>query len=185
MQPGESVRGPCDRFPDGLEAGCLHPGREAKAVKVLIIEDSSFTRGLMRRDLTPEHEVFEESDGLAGLTRLVELDPDLVIVDLLMPCLDGFEFLRRARETGFSGPIVVCSANTQSSIEERVRELGGSTFVAKPELLVPGRTRQVADEFAQEERQERLHAGIPAGAEDVPPDPIEGDQGDGRRGLRG
>lgn len=129
-------------------------------MKVLIVEDSSFTRGLMRRDLQPDHEVFEESDGLAGLMRVLDVDPDLVIVDLLMPCLDGFEFLRRAREAGYSGPIIVCSANTQPSIDERVQELGGTAFVAKPELLVPGRMRELAREYGASEREPRAHVGM-------------------------
>ena len=116
-------------------------------MKVLIVEDSSFTRGLIRMDLADDYEVIETDNGLQGLVQLVEAQPDLVLVDLLMPWLDGFEFIKRVRETGYEGPVIVCSANTQPSIEARVRELGGTAFMAKPELLVPGRARKLVEEF--------------------------------------
>ena len=116
-------------------------------MKVLIVEDSSFTRGLIRMDLIQDYEVIETDNGLQGLVQLVEVEPDLVLVDLLMPWVDGFEFIKRVRETGYTGPVVVCSANTQPPIVARVKEAGGTALIAKPELLVPGRARKLVEEF--------------------------------------
>ena len=116
-------------------------------MRILIVEDSKFTRALLRRELAPIHEVLEASDGQEGLELLREARPDLVLVDLLMPLLDGFEFLERARREAADVPIVVCSANTQPSVEARIRELGGTKFVAKPELLVAGRARALVAEL--------------------------------------
>lgn len=125
-----------------------HEVREThgSGMRILIIDDSRFTRALLRRDLESEHEVIEAPDGLQALSLVATEAPDLIFVDLLMPQMDGFGFLKETREAGFLGPIIVCSASTQPSVESRIKELGATAFVAKPELLIPGRARAlVAD----------------------------------------
>lgn len=146
-------------------------------MRILVVDDSGFTRALLRRDLRSEHEVLEAADGHEGLRILGSQAVDLVLVDLLMPRVDGFEFLNRARQMGFEGAVVVCSANTQSSVERRIKELGAAAFVAKPELMVPGRARRLVAEHAapapgeaespggMEELQEFLEAAMQAVAE--------------------
>lgn len=115
-------------------------------MKVLLVEDSRFTRGLLLRELSACHEVHEAKDGLEGLTLYDQVEPDIVLLDLQMPRMDGFQFIRSLHERGYEGPIVVCSANTQASVERRVYELGATLFVPKPQLLSKGRSLGILDE---------------------------------------
>lgn len=111
-------------------------------MRILIVDDSRFTRALLRREFEKDSEVDEAGDGLEALRHLeCHPAPDLILVDLLMPRMNGFELVQALRQRGYDGPIVVCTANTQPSVERRVREIGATEFVPKPELLVPGHAR--------------------------------------------
>ena len=67
---------------------------------ILIIEDRPIDRKLLTAILrTRGHEIVEASDGKEALDTLAEISPDLVISDILMPTVDGYEFVRRMRET--------------------------------------------------------------------------------------
>jgi CheY-like chemotaxis protein len=110
-------------------------------MRILIVDDSRFTRALLRRELSDHFDVVEASHGREALPLLDASKPDLVLADLLMPVMNGYEFVKEARRKGFEGPIVVCTANTQPAVQARVREIGATDFVTKPELLVPGKAR--------------------------------------------
>jgi CheY-like chemotaxis protein len=110
-------------------------------MRILIVDDSRFTRALLRRELAGHFDVVEASHGREALPLLDAARPDLVLVDLLMPVMNGYEFVKEARRKGFEAPIVICTANTQPAVQARVREIGATDFVTKPELLVPGEAR--------------------------------------------
>lgn len=96
---------------------------------VLVAEDDAPTRSFLVAALTDEgYRVSAAADGKAALERCAELKPDIVVLDLSMPLVDGFEFLRR-RGPDCSAPVVAMSAAF------RRHELRGFTvaaFVAKP-----------------------------------------------------
>ncbi len=101
-------------------------------MKVLVIDDSAWQRAMLKRILNEAgHSVIDAPNGRAGLERLAEL-PEAVVCDLLMPVLDGFDFLSRLRETGSKIPVVIASADIQSSTRARCDELGANDFLAKP-----------------------------------------------------
>ena len=101
--------------------------------RVLVIDDSRFSRNMTARILREAgHEVVEASDGESGLAAVHEHAPDCVVLDLLMPILDGPGFLNRLRGAGSVLPVVVASADIQTSTRLLCEGLGISGFVNKP-----------------------------------------------------
>ncbi|MFN8105566.1 MAG: response regulator [Acidimicrobiia bacterium] len=100
---------------------------------VLIIDDSRFQRGVIRRAVEAAgHEALEAADGHAGLERSVAVAPDVVLMDLVMPGIDGMELLGLFRERGFTAPVVVLTSDVQDSTRARCLDLGAAAFVNKP-----------------------------------------------------
>lgn len=96
---------------------------------VLVAEDDAPTRSFLVAALTDEgYAVSVAGDGGAALQRCAELKPDLVLLDLSMPIVDGFEFLRR-RGSDCSAPVIALSAAFRA---EQLRGLPVAAFVAKP-----------------------------------------------------
>ena len=96
---------------------------------VLVAEDDEPTRSFLIEALTDEgYVVIAAADGKTALERCAETKPDLVVLDLSMPLMNGFEFLRR-RGRDCSAPVIAMSAAF------RMGELAGlslAAFVAKP-----------------------------------------------------
>ncbi|HEX4283961.1 MAG TPA: chemotaxis-specific protein-glutamate methyltransferase CheB [Terracidiphilus sp.] len=107
------------------------------AKRILIVDDSAVMRSLLRAVLASEPAV--EVSGSAGngesALRLVEeLRPDLVLLDVEMPVMDGLATLRRLRGRGHTMPVIMCSSLTQSGARVTIEALacGASDYVAKP-----------------------------------------------------
>ena len=104
--------------------------------RILIVDDERAVRVTMRRILERDgHEVCEAGDGEAALERFRALVPDLVLMDLYMPGLDGFEATQRLRsaETGPDRvPIIATTANAMPGVRERCFEVGMDEFLVKP-----------------------------------------------------
>jgi two-component system chemotaxis response regulator CheB len=103
-------------------------------IRVLVVDDSAFSRQAITRmlDTSPLVEVIGVArDGEEALRKTFELQPDLITVDLEMPRMDGFTFLRvvmRKRPT----PVIVISGRTEEEDVFRALELGAIDFVGKP-----------------------------------------------------
>jgi DNA-binding response OmpR family regulator len=80
------------------------------------------------------HQVTVANSGLKALEQLPELQPDLMITDLLMPVMGGFELIGRIRAdaTFHSLPIIILSAKTSIADRLRGKEVGADAFVGKP-----------------------------------------------------
>ena len=101
--------------------------------KILVVDDSKFSRSLLIGPLRGAgHEVFEAQDGSVGLEMVATIRPDCVLLDMLMPVLDGHEFLRRLRDGGSQLAVVVVTADIQSSTRQQCEDLGVSGFLQKP-----------------------------------------------------
>jgi CheY-like chemotaxis protein len=91
--------------------------------RILMIEDDGPTRELMRRTLQQnKYVVIEAENGRIGCERLAEALPDAILLDLMMPEMDGFEFLSRLRadERSRNIPVIVITAKTLTA-EDRAR----------------------------------------------------------------
>jgi two-component system sensor histidine kinase/response regulator len=114
--------------------------------RVLIVDDEPANRALLRAYLANQgHELVEADSGQAALERAADAPPDLVLLDVLMPGLDGFEVCRRLRSAQTDGflPIVLVSALTDPDSRRGGLEAGADEFLSKPvdrqELLLRAR----------------------------------------------
>src|SRR5579883_2431625 len=99
---------------------------------ILIVEDEGEIRRFLRISLVNNgYKLFEASKGEEGLTLLSEKQPDLVILDLGLPDLDGMNFTKRAREWT-SVPIIILSARNQEKDKIEALEAGADDYVTKP-----------------------------------------------------
>lgn len=105
----------------------------SRAARVLVIEDNAGLAYGLRNNLEIEgYEVAVAADGREGLERLRAGAPDLVILDLMLPELDGFRVLRAARGEGHAMPILVLTARGEEADKVRGLKLGADDYVTKP-----------------------------------------------------
>jgi CheY-like chemotaxis protein len=78
-------------------------------MRMLIVDDDPAWRALYRMAFDSHFEIFEATDGQQGLEALGAVDPDVIVLDLRMPRMDGLDFIRRLGSRGIRGSIVVCS----------------------------------------------------------------------------
>ncbi|MEM7356782.1 MAG: response regulator transcription factor [Acidobacteriota bacterium] len=101
--------------------------------RILVIEDNTDLAFGLRNNLEIEGYAVEvAADGSLGLERLRTSAPDLVILDLTLPGLDGFRVLRQAREDGCSMPILILTARGEEADKVRGLKLGADDYVTKP-----------------------------------------------------
>lgn len=111
------------------------------ARKVLIVEDETSILMALEDDLTLDgFEVETASDGLTGLRKATESEPDLVILDVMLPGLDGFEVCRRLRAEGVQVPILMLTAKSQEVDKVLGLELGADDY-ALPRTCTTGASR--------------------------------------------
>ena len=100
--------------------------------RILVMEDEEEIGEIVTAYLEKEgFEVFSVDDGLKGMRVFYERRPDLVILDIMMPGLDGWEVCRRIREVSDT-PVIVLSARGQESDKVRGLNLGADDYVLKP-----------------------------------------------------
>src|SRR2546421_5849284 len=126
-------------------------------MKILVVDDERAVRESLRRALELEgYEIELAADGREALERLeAEAQPDAVILDVLMPGIDGLEVCKRLRRTGSKLPVLMLTA--RDAVENRVAGLdaGADDYVTKPfaldELLARIRAllRRASDESAE------------------------------------
>lgn len=100
---------------------------------ILIIEDEPELASGLRDNLEFEkHTVGHAANGKDGLQLLSRQSPDLVLLDIMLPDMDGFEVCKRMRDAGFKMPIIILSARSQEIDKVRGLELGADDYVSKP-----------------------------------------------------
>ncbi len=103
----------------------------------LLVEDDEGTRRVTRATARARRlEVRDAADGKAALERIAERVPDLILLDLVMPGMDGFEFLEalRRRADGQAIPVVVITSKDLTEEERRRVSLGAQSFLQKGSL---------------------------------------------------
>jgi DNA-binding response OmpR family regulator len=103
--------------------------------KLLLIEDDAVSRRLMELILNKEgFQVITASNGLEGLRKARFESPDLLILDVMLPGLDGFEVCHRLRSDPATEkmPVLILSAKGQESDRNAALQVGGNAFLPKP-----------------------------------------------------
>ena len=104
------------------------------AKKILIVEDDKFLRELIARKLSEEgYETVEAIDGEEGIKKTKEAKPDLILLDLILPGIDGFEVLSKIKEdpTVASIPVIILSNLGQREEVEKGLKLGAVDYLIK------------------------------------------------------
>ena len=100
---------------------------------VLIVEDEQNIVDILSFNLEREgYDTLEAYDGNTGLQLALEQNPDLVLLDLMLPGMDGFEVCRRIRETGSAVPILMLTAREEEADKVLGLELGADDYITKP-----------------------------------------------------
>ena len=100
--------------------------------KILIVDDSATARSIVAKLLVGEHEVTEATSGRAALDMLGAGGFDLVLLDLLMPGMSGFDVLGELATRGSAVPVLVATADIQNSTRVRAEALGAVGLINKP-----------------------------------------------------
>lgn len=104
-------------------------------VRILYIEDNAENRLLVRRILEAEgYAVLEATDGPSGLETAASTKPDMILLDINLPEIDGYDLARRFRNTpGLQQvPILAVTANVMQGDRERTLEAGCDGYIQKP-----------------------------------------------------
>ena len=128
--------------------------------RVLIVEDNPDLAYGLRNNLEIEgYEVEVAADGARGLDRARAVRPDLVILDLMLPEMDGFRVLRALRAEQLSMPVLILTARGEEADKVRGLKLGADDYVTKPfgllellarvEALLRRPTRRAPDRFGE------------------------------------
>ncbi len=100
---------------------------------VLIVEDAWFTRRLIRKNLEAiGYKILEAANGQDGLEQALTSSPDCILLDLLMPDMDGRDVLQALRDRGSKIPVLVLTADIQASSRQQCLDLGAIAVLSKP-----------------------------------------------------
>jgi len=100
---------------------------------VLVVDDEPDILLLHRLNLEAAgHEVILAADGMTALERIAERRPDCVVLDVMMPVLDGWGVLERLRAVATPPPVLVVSAKSTQADMEQARRLGAQDYLIKP-----------------------------------------------------
>jgi len=138
--------------------------------RVLIVEDEKSIVDILRFNLTLEgYETIEAYDGIAGLHLALEQAPDLILLDLMLPGMDGLQVCRALRESGSNTPVLIITAREEEKDKILGLELGADDYITKPfsirELLarVKANIRRVSMISSQAEVQKNTKNQIELG----------------------
>lgn len=107
---------------------------EDKATRILIIEDNEELRHFICNILAKDYEVFESGNGCQGLDITLTEMPDIVISDIMMPEMNGIEYLKQVKENSNICHIPIILLSAKSSLDDQIQglEYGADEYITKP-----------------------------------------------------
>ncbi len=99
---------------------------------ILIVEDMDLNIDLLTQILEDEYDLIVAKDGVQGVALTESEKPDLILMDISLPVMDGYEATRQIRETLPSLPIIGLSAHAMQGDAEKARAAGLTDYLTKP-----------------------------------------------------
>lgn len=127
-------------------------------IKVLIIDDEPLVRLGMKTIIAWEEHGYviagEAGNGVQGLEKIFECKPDLVLIDIMMPQMDGLTVITEARKRGFSGKFIILSCVSEIEYLQKAIRVGVSSYVLKSSVN-PQEILETVEEAAKEIKKDR------------------------------
>ena len=101
-------------------------------IRILLVEDEKAVRELTKVKLKDKYEIIEATDGEDALDKLMDVSVELMIVDIMMPRMNGFDFVRELRENGDTTPVIMLTAMDDFSHKKKGYNLGIDEYLTKP-----------------------------------------------------
>ena len=128
--------------------------------RILIVEDEKNIVDILSFNLSKEgYETLEAYDGQAGLQLALEHNPDLILLDLMLPKMDGFDVCRNLRKENRSTPVIMLTAREEETDKVLGLELGADDYITKPFSM-----RELLARVKANIRRNEMAAGSPAPA---------------------
>ncbi|MCL4366591.1 response regulator [Patescibacteria group bacterium] len=127
--------------------------------KVLVVDDDPDTRSIYQEVLSEAgYKVELAQDGQTGLAKILQGGYDFILLDIMMPKIDGLEILKKLKSSPpdssvYNGPIIVLSALNQQQVIETAMSLGAKGYILKSDLnpgQIVGKISQILEEIAKQ-----------------------------------
>lgn len=117
-----------------MDSGITQNNEEAEGISVLVVEDNEELRHFMVNILRKDYHVIEAENGKTGLEKIKLKIPDLVISDIMMPCLDGIELLEEVKKDYNVSHIPFVLLSAKATLDDRIKglEYGADDYITKP-----------------------------------------------------
>lgn len=99
---------------------------------ILIVEDIDLNIDLLTQLLEDDYNLLVAKDGTQGVNMALQNNPDLILMDISLPVMSGYDTTKKIRETLKSTPIIGLSAHAMSGDDEKAKEAGCNDYLTKP-----------------------------------------------------
>ena len=138
------------------------PDHLRDAPQLLIVDDNADIRAFLRKCLKTKYRIAEAKNGIDGLEIAARLDPDLIISDVMMPEMDGYELCRKIKTDELTSHIPVILVTARTTIEDKIGglEMGADDYIFKPFDSLELETRVKNLIVQRKKLRERFHEEI-------------------------
>lgn len=99
---------------------------------ILVVEDTELNIDLITQLLEDDYNLLVAKDGLEGVSMALEMKPDLILMDISLPLMDGYDATRTIRKSLPDIPIIGLSAHAMDGHEQKARQAGCNDYLTKP-----------------------------------------------------